>query len=76
MLYWLQEAIWAARNLKYFPLAVQDALNKGGKLADARDYKVLWSQISVIFQSCSINGSKNLVWPISNHDKYNIRSPK
>lgn len=34
------EAIWAARNVKFFPLGLQEALLKEGTLADARGYKV------------------------------------
>ena len=34
------EAIWAARNVKYFPLGLQEALLKEDRLADARGYKV------------------------------------
>ena len=34
------EAIWAARNVKYFPLGLQEALMKEDKLAKARGYKV------------------------------------
>jgi len=34
------EAIWAARNVKFFPLALQRALTKEKKLAAAKHYKV------------------------------------
>ena len=34
------EAIWAARNVKYFPLGLQEAFLHEEKLADARGYKV------------------------------------
>ena len=34
------EAIWAARNVKFFPLALQRALKKEEKLAAAKDNKV------------------------------------
>ena len=34
------EAIWAARNVKFFPLALQRAFKKEEKLAAAKDYKV------------------------------------
>jgi len=34
------EAIWAARNVKFFPLALQRALTKEKKLAKAKHYKV------------------------------------
>ena len=34
------EAIWAARNVKFFPLALQRALKKEEKLAAVKDYKV------------------------------------
>ena len=34
------EAIWAGRNVKYFPLGLQEALLKEEKLAAARGYKV------------------------------------
>ena len=34
------EAIWAGRNVKYFPLGLQEALLKEEKLAAARSYKV------------------------------------
>ena len=34
------EAIWAGRNVKYFPLGLQEALLKEDSLADARGYKV------------------------------------
>ena len=34
------EAIWAGRNVKYFPLGLQEALLKEERLADARGYKV------------------------------------
>ena len=34
------EAIWAARNVKFFPLALQRALTKEKKLAEAKHYKV------------------------------------
>lgn len=33
------EAIWAARNIKYFPLGLQEALQKDDRLAQARGYK-------------------------------------
>ncbi|XP_067020489.1 uncharacterized protein [Acropora muricata] len=38
------EAIWAARNVKYFPLGLQEAFLHEEKLADARGYKVLIPQ--------------------------------
>jgi len=38
------EAIWAGRNLKYFPLGLQEALLKDERLADARGYKVFFPQ--------------------------------
>ena len=34
------KTIWAARNVKFFPLALQRALKKEKKLAVAKDYKV------------------------------------
>jgi len=34
------EAIWAGRNVKYFPLGLQEALLKEERLAAAKDYKV------------------------------------
>ena len=34
------EVIWAAGNVKFFPLALQRALKKEEKLAAAKDYKV------------------------------------
>lgn len=34
------EAIWAERNVKYFPLGLQEALLKEERLAAARGYKV------------------------------------
>lgn len=34
------EAIWAARNIKYFPLGLQEALQKDDRLVEARGYKV------------------------------------
>ena len=34
------EAIWAARNVKYFPLGLQEALKNEDKLAAAKGYKV------------------------------------
>lgn len=34
------EAVWAARNVKYFPLGLQEALLKEDKFADVRGYKV------------------------------------
>lgn len=34
------EAIWATRNVKFFPLALQRALTKEKKLAAAKHYKV------------------------------------
>ena len=34
------EAIWAGRNVKYFPLGLQEALLKEEKLAAAKGYKV------------------------------------
>ena len=34
------EAIWAGRNVKYFPLGLQEALIKEERLAAARGYKV------------------------------------
>ncbi|KAK2547035.1 L-tyrosine decarboxylase, partial [Acropora cervicornis] len=34
------EAIWAARNVKYFPLGLQEALLKEDRLSKARGYKV------------------------------------
>ena len=33
------EAIWVARNLKYYPLGLQDALRKDSELQAARGYK-------------------------------------
>ncbi|XP_068716270.1 uncharacterized protein [Montipora foliosa] len=38
------EAIWAARNVKYFPLGLKEALLKEDRLANARGYKVLIPQ--------------------------------
>ena len=35
------EAIWAARNVKYFPLGLQEALMKEEKLSVARHFQVL-----------------------------------
>lgn len=34
------EAIWAGRNVKYFPLGLQEALLKEERLSEARGYKV------------------------------------
>ena len=34
------EAIWVARNLKYYPLGLQEALLKDEKLRGAREYEV------------------------------------
>lgn len=34
------EAIWVARNVKYYPLAVQEALFKEEQLTGARGYEV------------------------------------
>ncbi|XP_015748257.1 PREDICTED: uncharacterized protein LOC107328056 [Acropora digitifera] len=34
------EAIWAARNVKYFPLGLQEALLKEDRLSKARGYKI------------------------------------
>ena len=34
------EAIWAGRNVKYFPLGLQEALLKEDRLANVRSYKV------------------------------------
>ena len=34
------EAVWAARNVKYFPLGLHEALLKEDKFAQARGYKV------------------------------------
>lgn len=34
------EAIWVARNLKYYPLGLQEALLKDEKLRRAREYEV------------------------------------
>lgn len=33
------EAIWAGRNIKYFPLGLQEALQKDDRLLEARGYK-------------------------------------
>ncbi|KAJ7389686.1 hypothetical protein OS493_029578 [Desmophyllum pertusum] len=33
------EAVWAARNVKYFPLGLQEALQTDDRLAEARGYK-------------------------------------
>lgn len=33
------EAIWAGRNIKYFPLGLQEALQKDDRLVEARGYK-------------------------------------
>lgn len=38
------EAIWAGRNVKYFPLGLQEALIKEERLADARGYRVNFPQ--------------------------------
>lgn len=38
------EAIWAARNVKFFPLALQRALKKEKKLAAAKNYEVYFPQ--------------------------------
>ncbi|KAL9973863.1 hypothetical protein ACROYT_G020369 [Oculina patagonica] len=38
------EAIWAARNVKFFPLALQRALTKEKELAAAKHYKVFFPQ--------------------------------
>ena len=34
------EAIWAGRNVKYFPLGLQEALLKDERLSGAKGYKV------------------------------------
>lgn len=34
------EAIWVARNLKYYPLGLQEALLKDEQLRGAREYEV------------------------------------
>ena len=34
------EAIWAGRNVKYFPLGLQEALLKDKRLSGAKSYKV------------------------------------
>ena len=34
------EAIWVARNLKYYPLGLQEALLKDEQLREAREYEV------------------------------------
>lgn len=36
------EALWAARNVKFFPLGLQRALRKEEKLADAKHYEVIF----------------------------------
>lgn len=41
------EAIWAARNIKYFPLGLQEALQKDDRLAQARGYKASCFKCSV-----------------------------
>lgn len=38
------EALWAARNVKFFPLGLQRALRKEEKLADAKHYEVFFPQ--------------------------------
>ena len=42
------EAIWAARNVKYFPLGLQEALLKEDKLSGARNYKVICKNYSML----------------------------
>jgi len=39
------EAVWAARNVKYFPLGLQEALLKEDKFAHVRGYKVFFPQL-------------------------------
>lgn len=35
------EAMWVARNLKFYPLGLQEALKKEDKLKGAREYEVM-----------------------------------
>ena len=39
------EAIWAGRNVKYFPLGLQEALLKDKRLSGAKSYKVRFSAV-------------------------------
>lgn len=45
------EAIWVARNLKYYPLGLQEALLKDEKLRGAREYE-LPSSKGLQYSSC------------------------
>ncbi|XP_068718076.1 uncharacterized protein [Montipora capricornis] len=40
------EAIWAQRNVKYFPLGLQEALMKEARLSDVKGYKVFFPQFN------------------------------
>ena len=57
------EAIWAGRNVKYFPLGLQEALLKEDKLTQARSYKVGYDQLFIKFENREKyrNVCKNLV---------------
>ena len=39
------EAVWVARNLKYYPLGLQEALFKDEQLTGARGYEVKYSSL-------------------------------
>lgn len=56
------EAIWAGRNVKYFPLGLQEALLKEERLSEARGYKVrrvvILSSFGVVLFYMSISEDK------------------
>ena len=45
------EAIWVARNLKYYPLGLKDALLNDGQLSKASGYQVDRSEKKYIYIS-------------------------
>ena len=49
------EAMWVARNLKYFPLGLQEAVKKEPKLKAARSYKVFVPELNKNVQLLEAN---------------------
>ena len=47
------EALWAARNVKFFPLGLRRALCKEEKLANAKHYEVVFPRNSLNFKISS-----------------------
>lgn len=54
------EAIWVARNLKYYPLGLQEALLKDEKLRGAREYEVRYFVPVIWKRKTRINSGRQI----------------